>query len=32
MSQGKRAIRVAVYIDGFNLYHGLEGKYGRKYL
>lgn len=24
--------RVAVYIDGFNLYFGLKAKYGRKYL
>jgi uncharacterized LabA/DUF88 family protein len=25
-------IRVAVYVDGFNLYFGLRKKYGRKYL
>ncbi len=25
-------IRVAAYIDGFNLYFGLKAKYGRKYL
>lgn len=25
-------VRVAAYIDGFNLYHGLKAKYGRKYL
>lgn len=24
--------RVKVYVDGFNLYHGLREKYGRKYL
>jgi hypothetical protein len=24
--------RVAAYIDGFNLYHGLRSKHGRKYL
>jgi uncharacterized LabA/DUF88 family protein len=24
--------RVIAYIDGFNLYHGLRGKYGRRYL
>ncbi len=24
--------RVAVYIDGFNLYNGLKDKHGRKYL
>lgn len=24
--------RVAVFIDGFNLYHGLKAKHGRKYL
>lgn len=27
----KRARRVNVYIDGFNLYHGMREKYGRKY-
>ena len=25
-------IRVAVYVDGFNLYFGLRERYGRKYL
>jgi uncharacterized LabA/DUF88 family protein len=25
-------VRVGVYIDGFNLYHGLKQKHGRKYL
>ncbi|MGB6165858.1 MAG: NYN domain-containing protein [Pseudonocardiaceae bacterium] len=25
-------VRVAVYVDGFNLYFGLKAKYGRKYL
>jgi uncharacterized LabA/DUF88 family protein len=25
-------VRVALYIDGFNLYHGLKTKHGRKYL
>lgn len=29
MSQMRRVI---VYIDGFNLYHGLKDKYGRKFL
>jgi hypothetical protein len=24
--------RVKVYVDGFNLYHGLKAKHGRKYL
>jgi len=24
--------RVAVYVDGFNLYYGLKGRYGRRYL
>jgi hypothetical protein len=24
--------RVKVYVDGFNLYHGLKVKHGRKYL
>jgi hypothetical protein len=24
--------RTIVYIDGFNLYHGLKGKYGKKYM
>jgi hypothetical protein len=28
MSREKRAI---VYIDGFNLYHGMKEKYGRRY-
>ena len=26
------AVRVATYIDGFNLYNGLKEKHGRKYL
>lgn len=25
-------VRVAVYVDGFNLYFGLRERYGRKYL
>ncbi|WP_322747558.1 MULTISPECIES: NYN domain-containing protein [unclassified Frankia] len=25
-------LRVGLYVDGFNLYHGLHSKYGRKYL
>lgn len=25
-------IQVAVYVDGFNLYHGLKAKHGRRYL
>jgi hypothetical protein len=25
-------MRVNCYIDGFNLYHGVHGEYGRKYL
>jgi hypothetical protein len=25
-------VRVAVYVDGFNLYFGLHERYGRKYL
>jgi uncharacterized LabA/DUF88 family protein len=25
-------VRVAAYVDGFNLYYGLKAKYGRKYL
>jgi hypothetical protein len=30
---GKDAfIRVAAYVDGFNLYHGLKEKHGRRYL
>jgi hypothetical protein len=24
--------RVKAYVDGFNLYHGLKAKHGRKYL
>lgn len=27
----KRVRRVMVYVDGFNLYHGMREKYGRKY-
>jgi uncharacterized LabA/DUF88 family protein len=29
---GTVAVRVATYIDGFNLYNGLKEKHGRKYL
>ncbi|MGI8335589.1 NYN domain-containing protein [Actinomadura scrupuli] len=31
-NQNSESTRVAVYVDGFNLYHGIHGRWGRKYL
>jgi hypothetical protein len=28
----ERSVRVVAYVDGFNLYHGLKAKHGRRYL
>src|SRR6266536_636756 len=30
--EGCPVVRVAAYVDGFNLYFGLKAKYGRRYL
>ena len=32
MPDNDKKQRVVVYIDGFNLYHGLKDRFGRKYM